>query len=204
MDAEWQDTPEFSLNERDTNVLHVIGEEDLTSFTFEGLKRRLGVHPETLSRILYRLEDQGIVEKGLGGYKVTSKVKEFLRLHPLSKKEPRVPLLQTLLPIDVPIQQVVSDFRGKWFGMLRWLGYSESDEGITLKWVTEDGGIQIDANFSDGELSIEAKLLWEKDLNAALKASYQLMGYIAKLYSRQGRLRRIAYFRIFDPYFMSA
>lgn len=204
MDAEWQDTPEFSLSERDTNVLHVIGEEDLTSFTFEGLKRRLGVHPEALSRILYRLEDQGIVEKGLGGYKVTSKVKEFLRFHPLSKREPRVPLLQTLLPFDVSIQQVVSDLRGKWFGMLRWLGYSENDEGITLKWVTEDGGIQVDANFSDGELSIEAKLLWEKDLNVALKASYQLMGYIAKLYSRQGRIRQIAYFRIFDPYLMPA
>ena len=115
-----------------------------------------------------------------------------------------MPLLQTLLPFDVSIQQVVSDLRGKWFGMLRWLGYSESDEGITLKWVTADGGIQIDANFSDGELSIEAKLLWEKDLNVALKASYQLMGYIAKLYSKPGRIRQIAYFRIFNPYLMPA
>ena len=63
MDIEWQDAQESSLSEKDTNVLHLLKEEDLTSFTFGGLKRRLGVHPESLSRALYRLEDKGIVEK---------------------------------------------------------------------------------------------------------------------------------------------
>jgi len=204
VDVDWQDGAESSLGERDTDVLQVIGEEDLTSFTFEGLKRRLGIHPETLSRVLYRLEDQGIVEKGLGGYKVTSKAREFLRLHPLSATESRVPLLQTLLPHNVPMQQVILDLRGKWFGMLRWLGYSENEAGITLKWVTEDGGIQVDANFSGDELHVEAKLLREKDLNIAIEASYQLIGYIAKLYSRLGRIGRIAYLRFFDPYLTPA
>lgn len=204
MDVDWDDVPDLPLSERDTNVLKVIGEEGLTNFTFEGLRRRVGVHPETLSRVLYRLEDQGIVKKGLEGYEVTSKAKEILRLHSLSTREPRVPLLQTFLPLDVPIKQVVSNLRGRWFGVLRWLGCSENDEGITLKWVTEDGGIQVDADFSDGALSIGAKLLWEKDTNAALKASYQLIGYIAKLYSRPGRISRVAYFGIFDPYLMPA
>lgn len=168
MDDEWQDVPEFSIGEKDTNILQIIGEEDLTSFTFEGLKRRLGVHPETLSRILYRLEDQGIVEKALEGYKVTPKAKEFLRLKPLGTEKPRVHLLHTLPIPDVPIQEVVSNLRGKWFGTLRWLGYSENDESITLKWITEDGGIQVEVNFSESELSIEAKMLWEDDTNIAL------------------------------------
>ena len=89
MDVEWQDVPEYSLSENDTNVLHVLEEENLTSFTFGGLKRRLGVHPESLSRALYRLEDQGIVEKGLGGYEVTPKAKEFLRFHSLHGRTAR-------------------------------------------------------------------------------------------------------------------
>ena len=203
MDADWDDTPEFPFSERDTNVLHVIEEEDLVSFAFEGLKRRLGVHPETLSRVLYRLEDQGIIEKWVEGYRVTSKAKEFLKLHSFNTKAPSVHLLQTLLPPDVPIQHVVSNLKGKWFGVLRWLGYSKNSESVTLKWITEDGGTIIAANFQHGQLNINAKMLWEKDLNVALQASYQLMGYIAKLIPNVGR-SQVAYFDLFDSYRLSA
>jgi hypothetical protein len=204
MDIEWQDVPEYSLSENDTNVLHVLEEEDLTRFTFGGLKRRLGVHPESLSRALYRLEDQGIVEKGLGGYEVTPKAREFLRVHALDAEEPRVPLLRTLLPPDAPAHQVISSLQGRWFGMLRWLGYSENKRGVTLKWISEDGGVQVDANFLEDELIIEAKLLREKNLNVAVKASYQLIGHITKLYLRHERIRRIAYCGCFDPQSMAS
>lgn len=199
MHADWEDTPEFALSERDTNVLAVIEEEDLASFAFEGLKRRLGVHPETLSRVLYRLEDRGIVEKGIEGYRVTSKAKELLKLHSLNTRVPTIHLLHTLLPPNVPIQRVVSNLKGKWFGVLRWLGCSENKYGITLKWITEDGGTIIAANFQYGQLSIGAKMLWEKDVNVALQASYQLMGYIAKLIPSTGRSHNL-----YDSYGLSA
>lgn len=203
MDADLDEIHEFPFNERDTNVLDVIEEENLASFAFEGLKRRLGIHPETLSRVLYRLEDQGIVEKGVEGYKVTSKAKELLKLHSFSTRAPTMHLLQTLLPPNISIQQVVSNLKGKWFGVLRWLGYSKNNESITLKWITEDGGTIIAANFQPGQLGINAKMLWEKNLNVALQASYQLMGYIAKLLPNVGR-SQVAYFNLFDSYGLSA
>jgi DNA-binding transcriptional ArsR family regulator len=201
MDADVQDIPHSSCNARDSNVLEVIEEEGLAKFTFDGLKRRLGVHPETLSRTLDRLEEQGIIEKGLSGYKVTSKVRESRGLHSAGSRGSCAPLLQTLLPPDLPMRQVVSEVGGKWFGVLRWLGYSEEEGKITLKWITEDGGVQVDANFSEGLLTIEAKMLREKDMSAAMRASYQLIGHIAKLYSRPVKIRPVAYF---GSYFMPA
>lgn len=202
MDVDWQEFPDSSFSERDLNVLNLIGEEDLASFTFDGLKRRLGVHSETLSRILCRFEEQGLVEKQPEGYRVTARVKEHASSYQLGVGEPRLPIMQTLLSPDIPVQQVISDLSGRWFGVLRWLGFSESKESVTLKWITEDGGVQVNAVFSDNHLSIEAKLLREKNVSVALRAAYQLMGHIAKFYSGRGRVSHVAYFGGFKPYLM--
>jgi hypothetical protein len=43
---------DYNLSERDADVLALIETEDLATFTFDGLKRRTGLHSETLSRIL--------------------------------------------------------------------------------------------------------------------------------------------------------
>jgi hypothetical protein len=198
MDSESPNGSDNSMSEWDTNVLNLISDEGLTRFTFDGLKRRLGAHPETLSRALSRLEDQDIIEKQIDGYRVASKARKFLGSHKLKVSEPSVPVLQTLLPPDVPVKDVVSDLAGKWFGALRWFGYARTSDGTTLKWITEDGGIQVDANFSEGALSIEAKMLSEKNLNLALRASYQLIGYISRLYSRPGRIQNVSYFTCLD------
>lgn len=198
MDNDWPDAPD-SIGQRDTSVLHVIGEEELTNFTFDGLKRRLRVHPETLSRILYRLEEQGIIEKARSGYNVTSKARQLLKQHPVYEAQPTVPILQTLLSPDIPVEQITSHLRGRWFGNLRWVGTSQTPEGTALKWITEDGGTQIEATFTEGTLSIEAKPLAEKDLNKAMKASYQLIAYITRLYSRPTQTRPIAFFTNYSP-----
>ena len=182
MEENWNDISDFK--ESDINVLQIVDEEDLTSFTFEGLKRRLKMHPETLSRILYRLADQEILKKGDNGYTLTSKAKKLLNSNSYNSTNPNLRLLQTFLPPEVPIKKVISNLKGKWFGILRWLGYSETNEGLYLKWITEDGGTIISAIFSQGKLYIDAKMVSENDLNTALNASHQLMGYITKLISR--------------------
>jgi hypothetical protein len=189
--AEHPQTPDFS--ERDMEVLRFIGDEALLGFTFEGLRRSLGAHSETLSRILDRLEDQQVLEKTEHGYQVTERGKEFAGLKQLSSTGPRVTLLRTLLPrIDNP-REAISGLRGRWFGPLRWLGYSEDEKGTSMKWVTEDGGIQVDAIFADGELTIEGRIREGKDLTDAIKASHQLVGYISRVYPT-GSNRRIAYY----------
>ncbi len=181
LNVNWQSLPaDYSLSERDADVLALIENEDLAIFTFDGLKRRTGLHSETLSRILSRLEQEGIVKKEAEGYRVTPKITE-LKLHQPRKEEQSTPLIQTFLPSDLMTQQLILSLKGKWFGVLRWLGISENNQGITLKWITEDGGIQIAANIQGTALNIEAKFLTNNNLNLALKASYQLMANIGKL-----------------------
>jgi hypothetical protein len=204
LDVEQRDPTESSFSERDNDVLTLISEEDLSLFTFDGLKRRIGLHSETLSRILNRLEQEGVVKKGPGGYEVTSKINDFLRPRPTCGDESHVPLLQTFLPSDVSVPQLISDLRGRWFGVLRWLGIGENAEAVTLKWITEDGDIQVDANISGGALTIEAKFLHDKNLNMALKASYQLVTCIGKLCSGSRLTRRVAYFGDSDLHLMPA
>jgi hypothetical protein len=104
----------------------------------------------------------------------------------------------------MPVQQLISNLRGKWFGLLRWLGLSETNEGVTLKWITEDGDIQIDAKITETQLTIEAKFLHHTNLNRALKAAYQLMAHIGKLCSRTPMARHVAYFDDSNVRLMSA
>ena len=165
LNVNWQSLPPYpSLSERDADVLSVIDEEDLTTFTFDGLKRRLGLHPETLSRILSRLEDEGIVKKTPEGYKVTPKLTR-LKLHSARRETQSMSLLRTYLPSNMLTQQLIAAVNGKWFGILRWLGISETSDGVTLKWVTEDGGIQIAASISGTALNIDAKFLSDNNLD---------------------------------------
>jgi DNA-binding transcriptional ArsR family regulator len=181
LNVNWQSLPaDYSLSERDADVLALIENEDLAIFTFDGLKRRTGLHSETLSRILNRLEQEGIVKKEPQGYRVTPKVTK-LKLHQSPNEKPTTPLIQTFLPSDLMTQQLILALKGKWFGVLRWLGISENNQGVTLKWITEDGGIQISANIQGTALNIEAKFLTNNNLNLALKASYQLMSNIGKI-----------------------
>ena len=191
--------PRFS--DRDAEVLRFLGEEDLLGFTFEGLRRRLGTHSETLSRILHRLEDQMILEKAPDGYHVTHKGKEMIGVKPLassrlsSSTQHRVAILRTLLPYGRASGDVLSGLKGRWFGPLRWLGYSEDERTTTMKWVTEDGAVQIDAIFSDGELAIEGNVREGKDLTDAIKASYQLVGHLSKM-NPTGLTGRVAFFSL--------
>lgn len=186
------------ITPRDSNILQAIQGEGLTVFTFDGLKRLLGVHQEMLSRVLERLEDEDLVEKVPEGYRVTVRGDELFP-RPLSSAQPRIPIVQSLLPQDVDIQWIVSRLKGRWFGSLRWLGYSQSDEGVVLKWITEDDGIQVDAKFTDAFLNIEAKVGEGKEVSHAVKASHQLLGYISRLYDGPQRARNFASPVVFFP-----
>ncbi len=200
LDVALHGLPDWSLSERDVDILEFLSEEGFSFFTFEGLKRRLSLHPETLSRILSRLEAEGIIKKSSEGYTIIADIGKNLKETPINDAQPKVTLLQTFLPSDMPTEQLISDLRGRWFGLLRWLGLAENSEGVILKWVTEDGDIQVDAKITLNTLVIEAKYLHGFNQNLALKAAYQLMTHISKLCSRTQSpiARHVSYSNLFN------
>ena len=82
MNTDFVDISDLDLKDRDISLLHIVEEDDLTNFTFEGLKRRLKIHPEKLSRILSRLLNQEIIKKRNNGYVLTAKAKKILKTKP--------------------------------------------------------------------------------------------------------------------------
>jgi hypothetical protein len=196
------DTP--ALSARDAAVVRAIEEEELSIFTFDGLRRITGAHPETLSRSLERLEDDGLVVKSPEGYSVTDKAKESFSLRPAYTGAKRVPILHTFLPYEASARTIVSALKGRWFDTIRWVGMADSEEGFVMKWVTDDGSALIDAKFSAGQLDIDAKIAHEADLPKAVRAAHQLMGRISRLYSSPRPGAKLALMRIgyITPYAM--
>jgi len=200
MDVDFSNSNELELGEREKEILRVVSEEHLAGFTFGGIRRKSGLHPEMLSRVLDRLESAGIVTKGsrLDGllsrsYTVAPEARKFLRPYRLTENRPRFQLVRTLLPSSLSIEHILPSLVGRWFGTVRWLGYSESESGIVLKWISEDG-IQLDAMFSNGELEISAKLENEGRLNDALRLAYRLLGSIAGVFPSPGSIRPVGDF----------
>jgi hypothetical protein len=170
-----------NLTSRDTGVVQAIMEEGLTVFTFDGLKRLLGLHQEKLSRIIDRLEEEGVLEKVPEGYRVTPKGNTIIP-RPLNSVQLPMPIVQSLLPRDVDLESIVSQLKGRWFGKLRWLGYSKNDDGVVLKWIAEEEGFQIDAKFAENYLSIDAKIGENGEPSEAVKAAHLLLGHVSRSY----------------------
>ena len=194
----------LTISARDAEVVRTIEEEELSVFTFDGLRRITGTHPETLSRSLERLEDSGYVVKSPEGYSVTDRAKESIALKPAYVGTRRVPILHTFLPYEASAGTIISALKGRWFDNIRWVGMAEGEDGLVMKWVTDDGSALVDAKFSAGQLDIDAKVAKETDLPKAIRAAHQLMGRISRLYSSPRPGAKLALMRIgyFTPYAM--
>lgn len=192
------------ISERDAQLVRAIEEEGLSTFTFDGLRRLTGSHPETLSRSLGRLEDEGVVAKSPDGYVVASKVGKVRGVAPQTQSEGRVQILRTYLPVGVSASSVVDALRGRWFDRMRWIGMADAEGGVVLKWLAEDGSSIMDVKLTDGEMEIEARIEKEGEVAGAVMAAHQLVARISRMYARPRASGRQATMRVglFRPYAM--
>jgi DNA-binding Lrp family transcriptional regulator len=185
------------LHGNDTKVLSLLNEEG-SSYSFKGIMRKLGMHQQSLSRALHRLEELGFVEKTQAGYRL-SKIGESTagKMIALSKGRPYIQLLQTYIPVDIRPAEIVRALVGKWFGNLRWIGLIESGTGFTLQWASQDGSFQINLRMVGDYIVIETNAAGEKEKVQAMTGSYAIYQQVTKVL--QDRLAPANSYTLYGP-----
>lgn len=174
----------LDLREHDRDVLEFLSQDPRSQVAFQGLRRRLGIHPEQLSRALHRLADDGLVEHTEHGYRATPKALTVLSPDALTHTPEGLTILETYLPADVVVKTLVEAVQGRWFGPLRWFGYSEDEGGLRLWWSTEDNAIQLEVRLRDARLWIVAHIASRDRLDEAARHAYLLFEHLSREVSK--------------------
>ncbi len=172
------------LREHDREVLEFLSRDPSAQVAFQGIRRRLGIHPEQLSRALHRLAEDDLVQKTELGYRVTRKAISILSPGEWTSDRPGVTVLQTYLPADLDLRALVASLRGTWVGPLRWYGFSESPEELRLSWTLEDESIQLETHVRVGQLAVVAHVASHAKLDEAARLGHLLFRQIAGEVSR--------------------
>ena len=127
----------------DIDILEILfdnGDENtIATFTFNGLKVRLNLHQEILSRSLKRLKELGLVDKNETGYNLNKKgkllfseLKNILN-EKISNQTKYTQIIQLSVPFQIPNQQIVQNLSGKYFGSLRWIQNDSKYQRVSIK-----------------------------------------------------------------------
>jgi len=173
------------LREHDREVLEFLSQDPSSQVAFQGLRRRLGIHPEQLSRALHRLAEDELVERTDLGYRATPRATGVLSPASLRSEDPGVTILQTYLPASVDLRGLVQALRGTWIGRLRWYGLSEFSDGMRLAWALEDDSIRLETFVRPGQLIVAAKVASPDQLDHATRLGHQLFQHIVREVARE-------------------
>jgi DNA-binding MarR family transcriptional regulator len=172
------DLEEFDLGDREREVLKLLSSEQNAYFSFQGLRRRLGLHQETLTRTLKRLEEARVIERSPEGYKLKGNSYAFtVQTNQALAK----PIIDAYLPSQVDITVLFQRLRGRWFSNFRWLGYSHDGNQLSMSWISEDGRLQLQARIGGGKITIGADSYTNQSESEQIAAAYQLFDHITKV-----------------------
>lgn len=166
------------IRPNDYKVIDLLGQTK-AEFTFRGIMRKLGIHQETLSRSLYRLNELGIISKTDFGYKINVKT-EIWPTNTL--KNSHTPILLSYLPSSISKQKIIDEIAGKWFKNLRWVGIIIDDGKHILQWADNYELWDINLCILSNHIVIETSAKNEKDRNEAMIGACNIMQKISELY----------------------
>ncbi|MFQ5552764.1 MAG: hypothetical protein ACE5EW_03505, partial [Thermoplasmata archaeon] len=175
-----------ALSDHDREILALLGREDAIEVSFQGMRRLLDIHQESLTRALRRLEGEGLISGTQEGYRLSSQGASVARAVRDPGDSPPIPVLRTVLPGEHEGWRAAEALRQRWFGPLRWYGFSEDAAGRTLTWTTEDGGIRLEARFEGIFLSVDGRLVDPNRLPEAIAAAHRILNEVTRAYMDAG------------------
>lgn len=171
---------EFDPDDREREVLKLLSSEQNAHFSFQGLRRKLGFHQETLTRTLKRLEEARVIERSPEGYKLKGTGNGYTFTVQTNQTLAK-PIIDAYLPSQVDVTVLFQKLRGRWFGNFRWLGYSHDGNQLSMSWISEDGRLQLQARISGGKITIGADSYTNQNESEQIAAAYQLFDHITKV-----------------------
>jgi DNA-binding transcriptional ArsR family regulator len=171
---------ETEFDDRELEVLRFLSNEQNAHYSFQGLRRRLGLHQETLARTLKRLEDAHAIERSPDGYSLRSTSANYSFNVQTNQTVPK-PIIDAYLPSQIDVTILFQKLRGRWFSNFRWLGYSRDGEQLAMTWISEDGQIELQARIMGGKITIAADSLANTQESGHVAAAYQLFDHVSKI-----------------------
>ena len=174
------DEEEDGLDFRQREVLSALSEDTNAVYSFQGLRRKLGIHQEMLTRTLERLKEQDLIERTSDGYRIGAGKNDSSFSYTAEATAIERQVVTAHLPRRVDVSVTLDTLKGRWFDEFRWLGYSETSSGVSLRWITEDGRIQLRADVSGGMLSISAQYKSSMDEERATRSALEIFDFILR------------------------
>jgi hypothetical protein len=167
----------------DDRIVRTLSEQP-GHVAFNGLRRALAAHPESLTRSLRRLERGGTIGRDDHGYFLRDRIEPL----GLSRRSLRShPLASVRLPYPIPPDAVLGLLAGRWFGAVRWVGTYDARRPPALVWSVLGLPGQLVLQVKRGDLRLRAE---GEDLRAIPPALAQAGEEL--LWNVLGRLRAVA------------
>jgi len=161
------------LDYRQREVLSALSEEQKATYSFQGLRRKLGLHQEMLSRTLDRLEEQDLVERTEDGYRINYD-RHVSQLGGAGSASTETRAVTANLPHEVDPTFLLRSLKGRWFSEFRWLGYSVTPSSLTMSWISDDGRVQLRATLLNNTLMIDAIHGSAIEKDRAVRSAFEL------------------------------
>jgi DNA-binding MarR family transcriptional regulator len=169
----------LAIQEPDQGIIRTL-EADGGTMAFQGLRRRMNIHQEKLSRALQRLEGEGYVQHTSKGYVLTQKGSSLAQQWLCEAPKAYSTILQSFLPGDLSPANMAHHLEGRWFHNLRWQGIKEDGHQIILRWVTEVTGVEVVLHLSWGQVRVETDAVDRERLIEALMGAQKVFGYLTE------------------------
>src|SRR5207247_10829781 len=156
--------------------MEMLSAESDSTYTFQGLKRRLGHHQEKLIRILRRHEQDNLVAKPEEGYRTLKQPRRGE--HHLVDGDPGI---RGQLPPGIDSRVLLERIKGRWFKNFRWVGYANGRDELSLYWITEDNKFEVRIQLSLIEILDWSNPIDTKDIMTPEETAYEIFARIGRM-----------------------